>query len=107
VTPFSTQNLKTMGLWALILIWCSTFSILVNVGLRLTLGFLTISPSRVSPFNHIGTLPLQRKHPQPRGLSIQGPYCTRLSRFQPSALISLVRFYKEGVSLGEINTNET
>ena len=32
-----------MGLWALILIWCSTFSILVNVGLRLTLGFLTWS----------------------------------------------------------------
>jgi len=32
----------------------------VNVGLRLTLGFLTISPSRMSPFNHIGTLPLQR-----------------------------------------------
>jgi len=30
-----------MGLWALILIWCSTFSFLVNVGLRLTLGFLT------------------------------------------------------------------
>jgi len=55
-----------MGLWALILIWCSTFSILVNVGFRLTLGFLTFSPSRVSPFNHIGTLPLQRKHSQPR-----------------------------------------
>jgi len=36
------------------------------VGLRITLGFLTISPSRVSPFNHIGTLPLQRKHSQPR-----------------------------------------
>ena len=33
------------------------------MGLRLTLGFLTISPSRVSPFNHIGTLPLQRKLP--------------------------------------------
>ena len=31
-----------MGLWALNLIWCSTFSILVNVGLRLTLGFLTV-----------------------------------------------------------------
>jgi len=57
-----------MGLWAFILIWCSTFSILVNVGLRLTLGFLTFSPSRVSPFNHIGTLPLQRKHSQPRVL---------------------------------------
>jgi len=41
LTPLSTQNLKAMGLWALILIWCSTFSILVNVGFRLTLGFLT------------------------------------------------------------------
>jgi len=28
------------------------------VGLRLTLGLLTISPSRVSPFHHIGTLSL-------------------------------------------------
>jgi len=45
LTPLSTQNLKAMGLWVLILIWCSTFSILVNVGLRLTLGFLTIFPS--------------------------------------------------------------
>jgi len=41
LTPLSTQNLKAMGLWALILIWCSTFSFLINVGLRLTLEFLT------------------------------------------------------------------
>jgi len=33
-----------------------------------TLGSIFISPSRVSPFNHIGTLPLQRKHSQPRVL---------------------------------------
>jgi len=42
----------------------NTNETLVNVGLRLILVFLTISPS--SPFNHIGRLPLQRKHSQPR-----------------------------------------
>jgi len=31
------------------------------VGLRLTLGFLTIFSSKMSPFHYIGTLPLQRK----------------------------------------------
>jgi len=43
-----TQNLKTMNLRVLILIWCSTFSFLFNVTLRLTLGFPTICPSNVS-----------------------------------------------------------
>ena len=38
-----------MGLWVFILIQGYTFSFLANVGLRLTLGFLTISLSRVSP----------------------------------------------------------
>jgi len=42
LTPLITQNLKTMGLWVFILIWCSTFSFLLNVGRRLTLGFPTI-----------------------------------------------------------------
>jgi len=28
LTPLSTTNLKTMGLWVLILIWCSTFSLM-------------------------------------------------------------------------------
>jgi len=42
LTPLSTQNLKAMmRLWALILIWCSTFLFLLNVGLRLPLGFPT------------------------------------------------------------------
>ena len=45
---------QAMGLWALILIWCSTFS-------------LVHSPSSGSIPNFlIGTLPLQRKHSQPR-----------------------------------------
>jgi len=57
MTPSSTQNLKALGLWVFFhlglwvffLICCSTFSFLSNVGLRLTLEYLTISPSSVSP----------------------------------------------------------
>jgi len=49
MTPPSTQNLKTLGLWVFFLICCSTFSFLPNVGLRLTLEYLIISPSSVSP----------------------------------------------------------
>jgi len=37
----STQNCKTLGLWVFFLICYSTFSILLNVGLRLTLGYPT------------------------------------------------------------------
>ena len=49
--------------------------IVVNVGLRLTLGFLTISPSMVSPFNHIGTVPLQWKLPN-HEYSFSALFCT-------------------------------
>jgi len=45
MTPPSTQNLKELGLWVFFLICCSTFSFLLNVGLRLTLGYLTRSCS--------------------------------------------------------------
>jgi len=48
MTPPSTQNLKTLGFWVSFLICCSTFSFLPNVGLRLTLEYLTISPSSES-----------------------------------------------------------
>jgi len=41
MTPPSTQNLKALGLWVFFLICCSTFSFLLNVELRLTLGYLT------------------------------------------------------------------
>jgi len=41
MTPPSIQNLKAIGLWVFFLICCSTFSF--NVGLRLTLGYLTLS----------------------------------------------------------------
>jgi len=47
--PPSTQNLKALGLRVFFLIYCSTFSFLPNVGLRLTLEYLTISPLSVSP----------------------------------------------------------
>jgi len=47
MTPPSTQNLA-LGLWVFFLICCSTISFLLNVGYRLTLGFLTISPSSES-----------------------------------------------------------
>jgi len=60
MAPPSTQNLKALGLWVFFLIYCSTFSFILNVGLRLTLRYLTISPSSESPF-HIDTLSLERK----------------------------------------------
>ena len=44
MTPPSTQNLKALGLWVFFLICCSTFSFLLNVGLRLTLGYLKNLP---------------------------------------------------------------
>jgi len=47
----STQNLKTLGFWIFFLICCSTFSFVSNVGLRLTLEYLTISLSSESPFS--------------------------------------------------------
>ena len=41
ITSPSTQNLKALGLRVFFLICCSTFSFLPNVGLRLTLEYLT------------------------------------------------------------------
>ena len=49
MTPPSTQNLKALGLWVFFHIYCSTFSFLPNVGLRLTLEYLTISSSSEGP----------------------------------------------------------
>jgi len=43
MTPPSTQNLKALGFRIFFLICCSTFSFLPNVGLRLTLEYLTPS----------------------------------------------------------------
>jgi len=43
----STQNLKTLALWVFFLICCSIFSFLLNVGLRLILGYPTILVRRI------------------------------------------------------------
>jgi len=48
MTPPSTQNLKVLDLWVFFLICCSIFSFLLSVRLRLTLGYLTVSPSSES-----------------------------------------------------------
>ena len=124
MTPPSIQNLKALGLWVFFLICCSTFSFLPNVGLRLTLEYLTISPSGVSPssttlihslssgsiFKHEY---LNHKRPSPvppfthlygtrlpettiRKTFDTGSNCTRPSH-KPTALIPLV-----GKSEGEI-----
>jgi len=41
MTPPSTQNLNALGLWVFFLIYCSTFSFLSNMKLRLILEYLT------------------------------------------------------------------
>ena len=58
MTPPSIQNLKALGLWVFFLICCSTFSLLFNVGLTLTLEYLTISTSSESPFSTLVQYPL-------------------------------------------------
>ena len=124
--PPSTQNLKALGLWVFFLIYCSTFSFLHNVWLKLTLGYLIISPSSESPF-HIGTLPLEwkqinpylyrrshtytrhacLKHPSGR-LSIQGqtePICL-VTKTNHRLLYHFLEIF-EGENTGEIsNKNE-
>jgi len=114
MTPPSTQNLKALGLWVFFLIYWSTFSFLPNVGLRLTLEYLTISPSSESlsstlihspssrsilkpeyiihdpslvlPFTHLnGTRLLETSI---RKTFDTGSNCTRPSR-KPSTLIQL------------------
>jgi len=62
MTPPLTQNLKAVGLWVFFLIYCLTFSFLLNVGLRLALGFLTISLSSESP-HHMSQSPSGRCEP--------------------------------------------
>ena len=57
------------SLWIFFLICCSTFSFLPNMGLRLTLEYITHDSSLVPPFTHLyGT---RLKSPSGR-LSIQG-----------------------------------
>jgi len=56
MTPPSTQNLKALGLWVFFLICCSTFSFLFNVGLRLTLGYLTVIAQNPTSLLHAVSL---------------------------------------------------
>jgi len=42
MTPPSTQNFKALSLWVFFFNYYSTFSFLLNVGLRLILKYLTI-----------------------------------------------------------------
>ena len=111
------QNLKALGLWVFFLICCSTFSLLLNVELRLTLRYLTNLPLRVpSTLVHSPSSGSIFKyeflnHKRPSLVSLELPFthlngtcfpetsvrktfdtgsnCTRPSR-KPSALIPLV-----------------
>ena len=94
MTPPSTQNFKTLGLWVFFLIYFSIFSFLPNVRLRLTLEYLTISLSSES---HSSTTLIHS--PSSGSLLLPeitirktfdtGLNCTRPSR-KPAALIPLV-----------------
>jgi len=42
MTSHLTLNLNVVCLWVFFLIYCSTYSFLSNMGLRLTLGYPTI-----------------------------------------------------------------
>jgi len=104
MTPPSPQNLKALGLWVFFLICCSTISFLLNVELRLTLGYLQSplqlrvpstlvhSPSNTSTSQtpHL----YRRSHTYTRHACLksplgQGSNCSRPSR-KSSALIPLV-----------------
>jgi len=131
MTPPSTQNLKALGLWVFFLICCSTFSFLLNVGLRLRLGYLTISPSSESLSSRLVHSPSRRSisntstsqmtpsvvpsftylngtclpETSVRKTFDTGSNCTHPSH-QPSALIPLVGRILRG-NIGEISNNET
>ena len=61
MTSPSTQNLKALGLWVFFLICCLTFSFLLNVGLRLTLRYLTNLPFKWESLPHWYT-PLKHEY---------------------------------------------
>ena len=117
MTPPSTQNLKALDLWVFFLIYCSTFSFIPNVGFRLTLEYLTISPSSESLFSTLIHSPFERKHSQPEYItydpSLVPPFktirktfdtglnCTRSGR-KPTALIPLYGRIQGGKHRGDI-----
>jgi len=95
MTPPSTQNLKALGLWVFFLICCSTFSFLPNVGLRLRLGYLTISPSSES---HTSTTLI---HSPLSGSKLKPEYITH----DPSLVPPFTHLY--GTRLPEITIKKT
>jgi len=97
MTPPSIQNLKALGLRVFFLIYCSTFSFLSNVELRLTLEYLTISPSseshssttlihspRAEAFSNLSTL-LMTPHLYHRSYTYTGHACLK----SPSGRLSI------------------
>jgi len=95
MTPPSTLNLKALGLWVFFHICCSTFSFLPNVRPRLTLEYLTISPSSES---HSSTTLIH----SPSNESILKPeYITH----DPSLVPPFTHLY--GTRLPEISTRKT
>jgi len=94
MTPPSTQNLKALGLRVFFLICCSTFSFLSNVGLRLTLEYLTISPSSKSPSSTL-------IHSPSSGSILKPEYITH----DPSLVLPFTHLY--GTRLPEITIRKT
>jgi len=94
MTPPSTQNLKALGLRVFFFICCSTFSFLLNVGLRLTLEYLSISPSSMSPSSTLIHSPLSRSILKPE-------YITH----DPSLVPSFTHLY--GTRLPQITISKT
>jgi len=66
MTPTSTQNLKALGLWVFFFICCSTLSFLLNVGLRLTLGYHLL---KVRGEKHRGDQTIMRTGPTHKGMT--------------------------------------
>jgi len=95
MTPPSTPNLKALGLWVFFLIYCSTFSFLPNVGLRITLEYLTISLSSES---HSSTTLI---HSSSSGSKLKPEYITH----DPSLVPPFTHLY--GTHLPEITITKT
>jgi len=94
MTPPSTQNLKALGLWVFFHIYCSTFSFLPNVGLRLTLEYLTISSSSEGPSSTL-------KHSPSSGSILKLEYIIH----DPSLVPLFTHLY--GIRLPEITIRKT
>ena len=93
MTSPSTQNLKALGLWVFFLIYCSTFSFLPNVGLSLTLEYLTIYPSSESLSSTLIHSPSSGSILNPSTL-LMAPHLYRHSHTYPSTLLMAPHLYR-------------